>query len=83
VPVARAFRRADPGVLFADHLGELGRHHLVHYDQSSRRRERQQPVFDRTARYITFYNHQRRCAKAANLSPIRYELTLACKQQAA
>jgi transposase InsO family protein len=35
------------------------------------------------ARYITFYNHQRRCAKADNLSPIRYELTLAPKQQAA
>ena len=36
-----------------------------------------------TARYINFYNHQRRCAKAGNLSPIRYELTLAHKQQAA
>jgi putative transposase len=35
------------------------------------------------ARYINFYNHQRRCAKADNLSPIRYELTLANKQQAA
>jgi transposase InsO family protein len=35
------------------------------------------------ARYINFYNHQRRCAKAGNLSPIRYELTLANKQQAA
>ena len=35
------------------------------------------------ARYINFYNHQRRCAKADNLSPIRYELTLATKQQAA
>jgi putative transposase len=34
-------------------------------------------------RYIDFYNHQRRCAKAGNLSPIRYELTLATKQQAA
>jgi putative transposase len=34
-------------------------------------------------RYISFYNHQRRCAKADNLSPIRYELTLAHKQQAA
>jgi len=33
--------------------------------------------------YINFYNHQRRCAKADNLSPIRYELTLANKQQAA
>jgi putative transposase len=33
--------------------------------------------------YINFYNHQRRCAKAANLSPIGYELTLARKQQAA
>jgi putative transposase len=35
------------------------------------------------AAYITFYNHQRRCAKAANLSPIGYELALARKQQAA
>jgi putative transposase len=35
------------------------------------------------ARYINFYNHQRRCAKADNLSPIRYELTLANKQRAA
>ena len=34
-------------------------------------------------RYINFYNHQRRCAKADNLSPIRYELSLAHKQQAA
>jgi transposase InsO family protein len=34
-------------------------------------------------RYINFYNHQRRCAKADNLSPIRYELTLARRQQAA
>jgi transposase InsO family protein len=33
--------------------------------------------------YINFYNHQRRCAKADNLSPIRYELTLGHKQQAA
>ena len=35
------------------------------------------------AHYINFYNHQRRCAKADNLSPIRYELTLAPKHQAA
>lgn len=35
------------------------------------------------ARYINFYNHQRRCAKAENLSPIRYELTLVRRQQAA
>jgi putative transposase len=35
------------------------------------------------AAYINFYNHQRRCAKAANLSPIGYELTLARRQQAA
>ena len=34
-------------------------------------------------RYINFYNHQRRCAKAANLSPIRYELALTRRQQAA
>ena len=34
-------------------------------------------------RYINFYNHQRRCAKASNLSPIHYELTLTHKQQAA
>jgi hypothetical protein len=36
-----------------------------------------------TARHINFYNHQRRCAKAGNLSPIRYELTLARGRQAA
>jgi transposase InsO family protein len=35
------------------------------------------------AAYINFYNHQRRCAKAGNLSPIGYELALARKQQAA
>ena len=35
------------------------------------------------ARYINFYNHQRRCAKAGNLSPIRYELSLGLKQLAA
>ena len=29
------------------------------------------------AGYINFYNHQRRCTKAGNLSPVRYELTLA------
>jgi transposase InsO family protein len=34
-------------------------------------------------RYINFYNHQRRCTKAGNLSPIRYELALALEQQAA
>ena len=33
--------------------------------------------------YIHFYNYQRRCAKADNLSPIRYELSLDLKQQAA
>jgi putative transposase len=38
---------------------------------------------DGTARYINFYNHQRRCTKAHNLSPIRYELALARRQQAA
>jgi transposase InsO family protein len=35
------------------------------------------------ATYINFYNHQRRCAKAGDISPIRYELALARKQQAA
>ena len=35
------------------------------------------------ARYINFYNHQRRCAKAGNLSPVRYELSLDRKPQAA
>jgi transposase InsO family protein len=35
------------------------------------------------ARYISFYNHQRRCAKANNQSPVRYELALARKQQVA
>ncbi|HTW07440.1 MAG TPA: IS3 family transposase [Acidimicrobiales bacterium] len=28
------------------------------------------------SRYISFYNHQRRCAKAGNKSPIAYELAL-------
>jgi putative transposase len=35
------------------------------------------------ATYINFYNHQRRCTKAGDMSPIGYELTLARKQQAA
>jgi putative transposase len=35
------------------------------------------------ALYINFYNHERRCAKAANLSPIGYELALARSQQVA
>jgi putative transposase len=35
------------------------------------------------ARYISFYNHQRRCAKAGGLSPVRYELALARRQQVA
>jgi len=35
------------------------------------------------ASYINFYNHQRRCTKAGNLSPIRYELALAPRPQAA
>ncbi len=35
------------------------------------------------ATHINFYNHQRRCAKAGNVSPIRYELALACNQQTA
>ncbi len=33
--------------------------------------------------YINFYNHQRRCAKAGNVSPIRYELSLARFNQVA
>jgi transposase InsO family protein len=33
------------------------------------------------ADYINFYNHQRRCAKAGGVSPIRYELSLAREQQ--
>jgi transposase InsO family protein len=33
--------------------------------------------------YIRFYNHQRRCAKADGMSPIRYELSLARLKQAA
>jgi putative transposase len=33
------------------------------------------------ADYINFYNHQRRCAKADGVSPIRYELSLAREQQ--
>ncbi len=35
------------------------------------------------ARYINFYNHKRRCAKAKNQSPIGYELALARSQQVA
>jgi hypothetical protein len=35
------------------------------------------------ADYLNFYNHQRRCAKAGGVSPIRYELTLAREQQQA
>ncbi len=35
------------------------------------------------ASYISFYNHQRRCAKAGNVSPIGHELALARRQQAA
>ena len=33
--------------------------------------------------YINFYNHQRRCAKAGDVSPVRYELALTRGQQAA
>jgi putative transposase len=33
--------------------------------------------------YINFYNHERRCAKAGGVSPIRYELSLARLNQAA
>jgi hypothetical protein len=33
--------------------------------------------------YINFYNHQRRGGKADNVSPIRYELSLARLNQAA
>jgi putative transposase len=33
--------------------------------------------------YVNFYNHQRRCAKASGMSPIRYELSLARLNQAA
>ncbi|MDE3206364.1 MAG: IS3 family transposase [Acidobacteriota bacterium] len=35
------------------------------------------------ATYINFYNHQRRCAKAGNISPIRYELAFTGRHQAA
>jgi putative transposase len=31
--------------------------------------------------YLTFYSHQRRCAKASGVSPIHYELSLAREQQ--
>jgi putative transposase len=33
--------------------------------------------------YINFYNHQRRCAKAGDVSPVRYELALTRRQKAA
>jgi len=35
------------------------------------------------ADYVKFYNHERRCAKAGGMSPIRYELSLARTAQAA
>jgi putative transposase len=35
------------------------------------------------ATYINYYNQQRRCAKAGNLSPIHYELAFTRRQQAA
>ena len=35
------------------------------------------------ANYLNFYNHQRRCAKASGVSPIRYELSLAREEQQA
>ncbi len=35
------------------------------------------------ADYLNFYNHQRRCAKAGGVSPIRYELSLARLNQVA
>ena len=35
------------------------------------------------ARYIGFYNHRRRCAKAGGQSPIGYELALARRQEVA
>ena len=35
------------------------------------------------ARYINFYNHRRRCAKAGGQSPIGYELTLSRRQEVA
>ena len=35
------------------------------------------------ARYISFYNHRRRCAKAGGQSPIGYELTLSRRQEVA
>ncbi len=35
------------------------------------------------ARYISFYNHQRRCAKARGQSPIGYELALSRRQEVA
>jgi transposase InsO family protein len=38
---------------------------------------------DGVADYLNFYNHQRRCAKAGGVSPIRYELSLAREQQQA
>jgi putative transposase len=35
------------------------------------------------ATYINFYNHQRRCTKAGDISPIRYELACTRSRQAA
>jgi putative transposase len=35
------------------------------------------------ADYVSYYNHQRRCAEGGNISPIGYELALTRSQQAA
>ena len=35
------------------------------------------------ARYISFYNHRGRCAKAGSQSPIGYELALSRRQEVA
>ena len=51
MPVALALCGADLGVLLADYLGQLGRHHLVHDDEPSGRGECQQAVFDRPGHF--------------------------------
>jgi hypothetical protein len=51
VPVPDTPWGTDLGVLLADRLGQLGRHHLVHHDEPGGRREYQQSVFDRPGHF--------------------------------
>jgi hypothetical protein len=51
VPVSDRLWGADLGVLLADRLGQLGRHHLVHHDEPGGRGECQQSVVDRPGHF--------------------------------